>query len=66
MTVCGSSEHSFVEEIVQILQRCVDPAIDEYIVSYALETCGEEIYEDESEARNPDNGDSVVSTSRLR
>lgn len=59
----GSSDHSLVEQIVQILQRYVDSAIDEYIVSYALETCGEELFLDKSESLNQD---SEVSTSRLR
>ena len=51
MTVCGSSQHRLVEQIVQVLQRCVDPAIDEYIVAYALESCGEDVYGDGSESR---------------
>ena len=59
----SSDQHSLVEQIVQILQRCVDSEIDEYIVSYALETCGDEIFRDESESLNQD---SEVSTSRLR
>lgn len=60
----SSDQHSLVEQIVQILQRCVDPEIDEYIISYALEACGEDLLRDENTESL--NQDSEFSTSRLR